>query len=89
MRLPEAFRRYTGGEVALEVAAATVGDALEEAFRRHPDLRLRLVDDLGLVRSHLAVFHNEEQLRREEAAGVPLVAGDTLTLLVAVGGGRG
>jgi len=89
MRLPEALRRYAGGEVALEVAAATVGEALEEVFARHPDLRLRLVDHVGLVRSHLAVFRNEEQLRREEAAGVPLVAGDTLTLLVAVGGGSG
>jgi len=89
MRLPEAFRRFTGGEVALEVAVATVGEALEEVFARHPDLRLRLVDDVGLVRSHLAVFRNEEQLRREEAAGVPLMAGDTLTLLEAVGGGSG
>ena len=89
LRIPDALRRYTGGEVALELAAATVGEALEGAFRRHPCLRVRVVDEAGFVRSHLAVFCNEEQLRREEAAGVPLLAGDILTLLVAVGGGSG
>ena len=89
LRIPDALGRYTGGSVEVEVEGATVGEALEEAFRRHPDLRLRVVDDAGFVRSHLAVFCNEEQLRREEAAGVPLVAGDIVTFLVAVGGGRG
>ena len=87
LRIPEALCRYARGEVALEVAGATVGEALLDAFERYPDLRTRLVDEAGLVRLHLAIFRNEEQLRREEAAAVPLGAGDSLTLLVAVGGG--
>lgn len=71
----------------LEVAGATVGEVLDDAFRRHPDLQIRLVDEAGVVRSHLAVFRNEEQLPREEASGEPLGPGDTLTLLLAVDGG--
>ena len=87
VRIPEALRRYTGGEASFPAAGATVGEVLQEAFRRHPDLRIRLVDEAGLVRSHLAVFRNEEQLRSEEASGEPLGPGDTLTLLLAVEGG--
>jgi len=87
IRIPEALRRYAGGEAAFAVAGATVGEALEEAFRTHPDLRLRLVDDAGLVHPHLAIFRNEEQLPRPEAAGWALQPEDTLIFLVAVGGG--
>ena len=87
MRLPEALSRYAGGETALEVAGITVGEALEAAFRRHPDLRVRLVDEDGAIHPHLAVFRNESQLDRRAASAVPLEAGDILTLLVAVDGG--
>jgi hypothetical protein len=87
LRIPDALRRYTGGKGVLEVTGATVGAALDSAFRRHPDLRVRLVDEAGVIRSHLAVFRNEAQLRREEAAPEALGPGDTLTILVAVEGG--
>ena len=87
LRIPGALGRYTGGITDIAVDAASVGEALEEACRRHPDLRLRVIDEVGLIRSHLAIFRNDEQLRREEAAAAALEAGDTLTLLVAVGGG--
>jgi molybdopterin converting factor small subunit len=87
LRIPDALRRYARGKAVLEVAGATVGEALQDVLERYPDLRIRLVDEAGSVRSHLAVFRNEEQLRRDEAAAVPLRPGDTLTLLLAVDGG--
>jgi sulfur carrier protein ThiS len=87
LRIPDALRRYAGGEAVLEAAGATVGEVLDDAFRRHPDLQIRLVDEFGVVRSHLAVFRNEEQLPREAAAEEPLGPEDTLTLLLAVDGG--
>jgi sulfur-carrier protein len=87
LRIPDALRRYAGGEAVLEAAGATVGEVLDAAFRRHPHLQVRLVDESGVVRSHLAVFRNEEQLRREQAAAEPLGPGDTVTLLLAVDGG--
>ena len=87
LRLPEVLCRYAGGAATLEVAGATVAEALADAFRRHPDLRIRLVDEAGAIHPHLAVFRNEAQLRRAGAAEAPLGPGDTLTLLVAVDGG--
>ena len=88
LRIPDALRSYAAGEAVLEAVGATVGEILDDAFRRHPGLRIRLVDEAGVVRSHLAVFRNEEQLPRERAAGETLGPGDTLTLLLAVDGGQ-
>jgi len=87
LRIPEALRRYAGGEVVLQVGGAAVGAALADAFARHPALRIRLVDESGRVHPHLAVFRNEEQLRREDADSAALGPDDTLTLLIAVDGG--
>jgi CBS domain-containing protein len=46
--------RNLGCEALLEAAGATVGEVLDDAFRRHPDLQIRLVDEAGVVRSILS-----------------------------------
>jgi hypothetical protein len=70
IRLPDAFARYAGGATWLTVAASTVGAALQEALVRHPALRPRLCDEAGMVHPYLAVFRNEEQLRRDRKSVV-------------------
>jgi molybdopterin synthase sulfur carrier subunit len=87
IRVPDPLRRYAGGEAAFPVAGKTVAEALADAFRLHPDLRLRLVDEAGRVRPYLVVFRNDEELPREGVADASLDPGDTLTFLEAIGGG--
>jgi len=87
LRLPDALRRYAGGEVSLEVGGRTVAEALADAFVRHPDLRIRLVDESGRVHRHLVVFRNETELPRRGLEDTALEPGDTLTFLEAIGGG--
>jgi len=87
VRIPDPLRRYAGGAASFEVGGATVEEALEDAFRLHPDLRSRIVDGEGRVHHHLLAFRNEAGLRREEIAGTALTPGDALTFLEAVGGG--
>ena len=90
IRVPDPLRRYTGGAASFPVAGRTVAEALADAFRLHPDLRIRLVDDTGRLHRHLAAFRNEEELPREGTEGVADVSldpGDILTFLEAIGGG--
>jgi len=87
LRLPDALRRYAGGDASFEVAGGTVAEALAAAFDTHPDLRLRLVDEAGRVHPYLAVFRNETELGRDRLAEVTLAPGDRLTFLEAIGGG--
>jgi len=89
IRVPDPLRRYTGGAASFPVAGRTVAEALADAFRLHPDLRIRLVDDTGRLHRHLAAFRNEEELPREGTEGMVLAVGDTLTFLEAIGGGAG
>ncbi len=87
IRVPDTLRRYAGGAASFPVAGRTVAEALAEAFRLHPDLRLRLVDEAGRVHRHLVVFRNETELPREGLEDTALAPDDSLTFLEAIGGG--
>jgi molybdopterin synthase sulfur carrier subunit len=88
IRVPDPLRRYAGGAVSFPVAGGTVAEALADAFRLHPDLRLRLVDDTGRLHRHLVVFRNEGELARAGLESANLELSDTLTFLEAIGGGQ-
>lgn len=87
IRLPDPLRRYAGGAASFTVAGGTVEEALAEAFRLHPDLRVRLVDEAGRIRRHLVGFRNEQELSREGAEEATLAPDDVLVFLEAIGGG--
>ncbi len=87
IRLPDALRRYAGGNASFEVAGDTVGETLAAAFVAYPDLRIRLVDESGRLHPYLAVFRNETELGRDGLEEAVLAPGDRLTFLEAIGGG--
>src|SRR4030066_1253051 len=87
IRVPDALRRYSGGAASCPVAGGTLAEALADAFRLHPDLRIRLVDGAGRIHRHLVVFRNDEVLPRAGAEAAPPAPDDGLTFLEAIGGG--
>lgn len=89
IRIPDPLRRYTGGAASFPVSGGAVADALADAFRLHPDLRIRLVDEGGRIHRHLSVFRNDEALPRDGAEAAALAPDDHLTFLEAIGGGAG
>lgn len=72
------------GATRLRVEAATVGGALEAAYRRHPALRFHLCEDSGAFRVHVLCFHNGARPRSLDA---PLADGDEIEIVQAISGG--
>lgn len=70
-----------------EVQAATLGAALDTAFRAAPALRGYVLDEQGAVRKHVAVFLNGDMLRREEALARPVAPADRVMVIQALTGG--
>lgn len=60
--LPQAAGKPTG-EVALDIAGASVGEVLDGLFAEHPNLRGYVVDEHGAVRHHVAVFVDGDAIR--------------------------
>lgn len=85
MRIPEVLRRYSGGAEEVVVRGATVADALDDLFRHHPDLRVRVLDARGELHPHLRLFCNDTDLERD--LDVPLAQGDCVAIVAAAAGG--
>lgn len=70
-----------------EVTAATVGEALESVFSRHPRLRGYLLDDRGAVRKHVAVFVNGVSIEQRDTLSDPVEDSDEIFVMQALSGG--
>lgn len=81
--IPRMLADLVGGERRFSVEGENVGDVLGAVTRRHPELRVHVFDEAGVVREHVSVFHNE---RMADPAAV-VNEGDRVVILQAVSGG--
>lgn len=88
--IPTPLRTYAGGKDEVEVAAATISEALDSLTESHPDLRKHLFTNEGKIRSFVNLYLNDEDVRylpaREQSK---ISAGDTLSIIPSIAGGRG
>lgn len=75
------------GEVALEVAGASVGEVLDGVFSRYPNLRGYVVDEHGVVRHHVAVFIDGDVLRDKRNLAQALGENAEVYVMQALSGG--
>jgi molybdopterin converting factor small subunit len=87
LELPSLLRAIVGREGALVVEGATLEEALADAFRQVPALRVHLLEESGAFRPHVLCFLNEVNTRWLEGLDQPIREGDTITILQAVSGG--
>ncbi|HSI58184.1 MAG TPA: MoaD/ThiS family protein [Ideonella sp.] len=80
------LRRFTAApQVATE--AATLRDALADAFRANPALRGYVLDDQGGLRANVVVFIDGERCRDRRELSQPLRSGSEVHVLQALSGG--
>lgn len=69
------------------VAGATVGEALEAYFARHPGVRSYVLDEQGRVRHHVTVFVDGAQLRDRARLDGAVGEGSVVSVMQALSGG--
>ena len=86
--IPTPLRLFAGGQDAVEVAAATVSEALENLARAHTELRKHLFTGEGKVRAFVNLYLNDDDVRylplKEDTA---VTAADTLSIIPSIAGG--
>jgi sulfur-carrier protein len=87
--IPTPLRAYAAGKDAVEVGAHTVSGALDELTRNFPDLRKHLFNEEGKLRAFVNVYLNDEDVRYlPEKDATAVSAGDTLSIIPSIAGGR-
>ena len=87
VRIPTPLRTLTGGQDEVAAEGATVAELIEDLERRHPGLRDRLLDEKG-VRRFINLFLGEEDTRFLDGLGTTVKAGEALSIVPAIAGGR-
>jgi MoaD family protein len=86
--IPTPLRPFVGKKSAIEVKAASVGEALRALTTEYADLRKHLYTDDGKIRSFVNVYVNDEDIRYLEKENTPLKDGDTISIVPSIAGGR-
>ena len=71
----------------VEVAGATLGEALAQVFAANPALRSYVLDDQGALRRHVAVFVNGRPATDRKGLTDPVGADEEIYVFQALSGG--
>jgi len=88
VRVPTPLRKYTGGADAVEATGGTVAAIVTDLDSRHPGIKDRICDETGAVRRFVNIFVNGEDIRFLQNLETPVKAGDELSIVPAIAGGR-
>lgn len=83
---PTSFQRHVPCPPE-SVGGATVREALEQYFARHPQVRSYVLDEQGALRQHVVVFVNGTQVRDRAGQQEPLGEDGELYVMQALSGG--
>lgn len=86
--IPTPLRAYADKQEAVEIEGGTVGELLENLTAQYADLRKHLYNDDGKLRSFVAIYLNDDDIRFLEKEATPVKAGDTVSIIPSVAGGE-
>ena len=78
----------TKGQGEVEIAAGSILDLIENLNAAHPGIKARLCDDSGELRRFVNIYVNEEDIRFLKGKDTSLKAGDEVSIVPAIAGGR-
>lgn len=87
--LPRVLAPYADSNsvVTVDDSVRTVRDALAALGARFPGVVDRVLDERGIVRTHVNVFLNEESIRFMDGLDTPVPEESNLMIVAAVSGG--
>ena len=85
--IPPPLRPHAGGQVAAEVPARNVAEALDRLTSEFADLKRHLFTEEGRLRSFVNVYVNGEDIRYLAQEKTPTKDGDTINIIPSIAGG--
>lgn len=88
VRLPTILRPHAGGNRDVDAQGATLRDVLVDLESRYPGITEMVLTDDGSLHRFVNVYLNDEDVRYLGSLETEVHAGDTVSILPAVAGGR-
>ena len=87
IRIPTPLRRFTDGNDAVDVDAATIAEALSALEVAHPGIKARICDDSGALKRFVNVYYQEEDIRFLDNVDTAIDDGSEISIVPAIAGG--
>ncbi len=88
VRIPTPLQKLTGNQAEVSAEGATLKDVIDALEKSYPGFRDRICDETGKIRRFVNVFVNEEDVRFAQGEATVLKAGDEVSIIPAIAGGR-
>ena len=82
--IPTVLQAYTAGKRTVEASGATIAELLLDLDAKYPGIRFRMVNEGDVLRPHIRVFVNRDQV---DDLSRPLSPHDDVVILQALSGG--
>jgi molybdopterin converting factor small subunit len=86
--IPTPLRQFADKSDQVELTGSTVAEVMTALTTKFPDLRKQLFNDEGKMRSFVNVYLNDEDIRYLQKDATAVAAGDTLSIVPSIAGGR-
>ena len=87
VRIPTPLRTLTGGAESVSASGAPLTVVIDDLEKNHPGLKDRLMDEKG-IRRFVNVYVGDEDVRFLDGLETELKAGDEISIVPAIAGGR-
>lgn len=88
VRIPTPLRNLSGDRDELNIAAANIGDLIENLEAECPGMKDRLCDESGEIRRFINIYVNNEDIRFLDGKETSLSDGDSVSIIPAIAGGK-
>jgi MoaD family protein len=88
VKLPTILRKHAGGEARVDADGATLRELLSNLEGSYPGITKNVLTEDGGLHRFINIYVNDEDVRYLGSLETELEAGDTISILPAVAGGR-
>ena len=89
VRIPTPLRKLTANQSEIEIDGETVESLIGNMEASYPGIKDRICDESGKVRRFINIYINEEDIRFLDGTDTAVKAGDRISIVPAIAGGRG
>ena len=88
VRVPTPLQKLTNGQAEITADGDSVAAILANLEEQFPGIKERLYDEQGKLRRFINFYVNNEDIRFLQGEATPIKAGDELSVVPAIAGGR-
>jgi molybdopterin synthase sulfur carrier subunit len=86
--IPTPLRNLTNNQAEVTAEGATITALIDDLSKNYNGLRDRLVDENGKIRRFVNIYLNEEDIRFLQGEATAVKAGDQISIVPAIAGGK-